>query len=290
MMHRHTTRRLLIGLAVMLGLSIATTAPAEPASEPTATADLDRLLEQLAATDYRARAAAQERLFDLSDPQKRRLGEIYQTASDPEVKMRLHLFARSYFERYVLPEYPELQRPGFLGVSQSVEHTPQGPIIRVVGVISGSGAEAAGVKPGDGILALNGKRVDPNNPVGDFGQRVKDAGAGATVDLKLERDGKPITLEATLGPLPDHLVNNGLNEIEMKIRRLRDHWFEQAFLEGKLRLGGPVDWSKLLADAEDLAPRAENNGVRIQGNVQIRGNIQIIQAGQRIQIQGGGGQ
>jgi serine protease Do len=64
---------------------------------------------------------------------------------------------------------------------------------------SGPGAKA-GLKSGDVVLKLNGAPVDST---GEFRNAIASAGAVATVTLDVLRDGKPATLQAKLGELPE---------------------------------------------------------------------------------------
>jgi serine protease Do len=66
---------------------------------------------------------------------------------------------------------------------------------------SGPGAKA-GLKSGDVVLRLNGAAVDST---GEFRNAIAAAGTGTTVKLDITRDGKPMTVEAKLGELPEKL-------------------------------------------------------------------------------------
>jgi len=66
-------------------------------------------------------------------------------------------------------------------------------------VQEGSPAARAGIRPGDVILALNGRPVDSNN---DLRNHVAPLGPGATALLMLWRDGHERTVTATLAELP----------------------------------------------------------------------------------------
>ncbi len=67
--------------------------------------------------------------------------------------------------------------------------------VLVVSVDEGSPAAKAGIEAGDVVLAFAGHAVENGH---DLRQQVKEAGAGA-VKVKVQRDGKPLELEATLG-------------------------------------------------------------------------------------------
>jgi len=70
----------------------------------------------------------------------------------------------------------------------------------VVGDITpGAPGEKAGLKSMDVITAINGKKVDGNN---DLTMDVVSHQPGETVTLDVVRDGKPITVQVTLGQRP----------------------------------------------------------------------------------------
>ena len=65
----------------------------------------------------------------------------------------------------------------------------------IVDVAGDSAASAAGLKPGDVIVSINGQATDDNTVLGDV---IRSAGAGKVVHLKVFRDGKTIDVDATL--------------------------------------------------------------------------------------------
>jgi regulator of sigma E protease len=64
---------------------------------------------------------------------------------------------------------------------------------RVDAVQADSAAAAAGLKPGDVVLAIDGRLVESFSDM----QRIVSANAGRTLQLKIDRGGAPITLTAT---------------------------------------------------------------------------------------------
>ncbi|HEY4609487.1 MAG TPA: trypsin-like peptidase domain-containing protein [Ilumatobacteraceae bacterium] len=65
----------------------------------------------------------------------------------------------------------------------------------IVDVAGESAASAAGLKPGDVIMSINGTATDDNTALGDV---IRETGAGKVVHLKVFRDGKTIDVDATL--------------------------------------------------------------------------------------------
>ena len=68
--------------------------------------------------------------------------------------------------------------------------------VYVVEVTAGGGAEAAGVKAGDRLIAIDDTAVTSNNAVKSY---LNDKQVGDTVTLQVEREGKVLTMEVTLG-------------------------------------------------------------------------------------------
>jgi regulator of sigma E protease len=64
---------------------------------------------------------------------------------------------------------------------------------RVDAVLPDSAAAAAGLKPGDVVLAIDGKAIESFSDM----QRVVSASAGRTLTLRIDRGGAPTTLTAT---------------------------------------------------------------------------------------------
>ncbi|GIX16705.1 MAG: serine protease [Rhodothalassiaceae bacterium] len=102
-------------------------------------------------------------------------------------------------------------RRGYIGVViQNVDKVtaeamgldePKGAL--VAEVTPGGPADRAGIKPGDVIVAFNGKEVKDNN---ELVRLVSDAGIGKTVSIEVLRDGKRLKLSLTTGERPKSLV------------------------------------------------------------------------------------
>jgi membrane-associated protease RseP (regulator of RpoE activity) len=72
---------------------------------------------------------------------------------------------------------------------------PNGPSTTVSGVVSGSAAAAAGIRPGDKIVAVGGEQVNGNWA---SLKTVIEKNAGRDVAVVVERDGQPVQLAAML--------------------------------------------------------------------------------------------
>jgi S1-C subfamily serine protease len=67
--------------------------------------------------------------------------------------------------------------------------------VKVEGVVPGSPAEKAGVKPADVVLKLDGKDVAS---LRDFSEKLKGMTSGQVVKATLRRDGKDLDVLVTL--------------------------------------------------------------------------------------------
>jgi serine protease Do len=123
--------------------------------------------------------------------------------------------------KQILPQLEKTGRVvrGFLGVQPQpitqdmVDNlglkSTQGALL--ADVVKGGPADKAGVKPGDVVVALNGKPVTDNN------QLTRDVGAippGRTVKLEVVRDGKSRPVEVKLAERPDEIdqISRGRGE------------------------------------------------------------------------------
>ena len=95
-----------------------------------------------------------------------------------------------------MPETPAtLPRHGVFGAA--VAQAPGG--VRVVAVIAGSAAAAAGVQPGDVILALDGQ---PVASVAEFLTAIHERNANQRVNVEIVRAGSPVRLLVVLATAP----------------------------------------------------------------------------------------
>ena len=83
---------------------------------------------------------------------------------------------------------------------------PRGAL--VTRVLPGSGAAAAGVRTGDVVLAANGQRIDSAESLHNY-EGLQDVGGTVTLDVR--RDGKPLTLKATLKAQPKAVAGDTLD-------------------------------------------------------------------------------
>ena len=67
-------------------------------------------------------------------------------------------------------------------------------------VVSGSPADAAGIREGDIIVKVNDQAIDGDHPLD---ATLSEYAPGDTVALELLRDGQSTTVQLTLGTRPD---------------------------------------------------------------------------------------
>ena len=84
-------------------------------------------------------------------------------------------------------------QPGVLGVSGERQDSEVG--VPISEVTPGSGAEAAGLRPGDRVLTVNGA---PVTDIGELTGLIQSNFSGDTVDLEIQRGDAALHLQATL--------------------------------------------------------------------------------------------
>lgn len=103
-------------------------------------------------------------------------------------------------------EHGKFERP-FLGVAYKVISRDVALLNNVVegayvqSVVSGSSAEKAGIRRGDIIIEVEGKRIAESQ--NDLGKIVASHKVGDTIEITLWRDGKKINVKATLESAPN---------------------------------------------------------------------------------------
>jgi len=68
---------------------------------------------------------------------------------------------------------------------------------QIVAVTPGSGADKAGIRSGDRLIAINGQEVDASRP-DSLREPMEGVEAGDTVPVEIERDGERISLDVTV--------------------------------------------------------------------------------------------
>lgn len=190
-------------------------------------AEVERLIPQLGSNDYEEREAATERLALIGRGALERLRSAYLSSDDLEVRLRIEDIVRSAYLMYHVYD-----RYGFLGISQRGLPATSADDSRIrpghVGVViaditPNTGAEEAGLRKGDVIIALNGDPIKEGfRANANFGATIRRLGPRTVVNLTILRPGKRKTrqleVEATLGRCPEYLVRKGrIGEIPEKL-------------------------------------------------------------------------
>lgn len=110
--------------------------------------------------------------------------------------------------------------------------------VGVIAVEDGSGAKAAGLTQNDIIVSVDAERVASAEALGTA---VRSHKAGERVSLSIERDGKPLTLSATLGTNPDPTLN-GAAYLGVRSGQ-QTHFVEQSL--GSAFTGGFTDLGRI---------------------------------------------
>lgn len=77
--------------------------------------------------------------------------------------------------------------------------------VLVLDVVSGDPADAAGIKPKDIIIAVNGEKIKTSK---DLTTRIANIGVGETVKIKVLRDGSEKIFKVKVGERPDPLASS----------------------------------------------------------------------------------
>lgn len=138
-------------------------------------------------------------LFDMDG----RLIAIHSRVGRETVVENLHVPLREYLTHWdemknnqFVGDGPFAKRPvkgsGFLGLG--TKDSEEG--VKVTKVGEGFAAEKAGFKVGDIILELNGEKVEGKS---EFKAMLAEMAAGDSLEVKLTRDGEPMTIKLKLG-------------------------------------------------------------------------------------------
>lgn len=100
----------------------------------------------------------------------------------------------------------ELMKGGGVGFRLVATHKRGRPMYRIEEVFPGRPAEAAGLRPGDAILAIDGRSTIFTNrsegeAISEFAHRRNlRLKQGERITFRIRRDGKEIPVEVTTGP------------------------------------------------------------------------------------------
>lgn len=126
---------------------------------------------------------------------------------DPEVRERLARAGRCIFTYRVLPDLAEWKiGRGFLGIQWTISSDPPG--ILVQNPIDGTGADKAGVKAGDIIIAIDDIPCDEGFSQDSAINIWKGMAPGDPMKLRIKRGDEELDLTATVGDRPAEYASN----------------------------------------------------------------------------------
>jgi S1-C subfamily serine protease len=110
--------------------------------------------------------------------------------------------ARPYIGVRYTPIDKQVAKTESLPVDQGAWVSPKADSTGKPAITPGSPAEAAGIKPGDIIVAIGDTKIDTEHPLNAV---LAQNAPGDKIDLKVLRDGKTLTISVTLGTRPADL-------------------------------------------------------------------------------------
>ncbi len=97
-------------------------------------------------------------------------------------------------------------RPGWIGIAYETRSAPDGEVrVVITEVRTGSPAEAAGVRAGDRLIAIEG--IDTPEELMTLSKRIA-LRAGQLVDMRVQRNGRPLALRVRAAERPDQVATN----------------------------------------------------------------------------------
>jgi S1-C subfamily serine protease len=110
--------------------------------------------------------------------------------------------ARPYIGVRYTPIDKQVAKTESLPVDQGAWVSPKADSTGKPAITPGSPAEAAGIKPGDIIVAIGDTKIDTEHPLNAV---LAQNAPGDKIDLKVLREGKTLTISVTLGTRPADL-------------------------------------------------------------------------------------
>lgn len=148
---------------------------------------------------------------------------------DPEVRKRSFEILRELSDEDYL-----LDGQGYLGIMMAEEALNAAPAgdarmgIRISMVMRGSPADAAGLKIGDLVVALDGKEWKDPGAINVFMEMVAGRKPQTDVVLSVRRDAaEPIDIKVKLGKRPVADLQNARGTIEMMDKQAKDEHFRK---------------------------------------------------------------
>ncbi len=200
---------------------------------------IDATIDRLDDPTYGEREKATAELIEIGASAFAKLRDAYRDSDTFELRLRIERIAYTgYFNFHVY------DGNGFLGVSmqpypsvrQPVKGIPKDTVgVVVVNIIKGTGAERAGVKKHDVIVAVDGRPLHGvgNDLLNNLSKRIRTKRPGYGLKLDVLRGSKPITIDVTLGRCPPKQAKGntvrGTSELYRKAARRFPVWWATYF-------------------------------------------------------------
>lgn len=222
---REVTRGLFVCTIIIAGSAVAGQIPQE-------------FIQDLQSEEFQVRESAEAALLDWSrkDPKARVLLILDKAreAPDPEVRQRSHNVLRGL----AMDEYL-LDGEGFLGIQMVAlrAEVPHGDgaqnreVIGITRVLRGTPAHDAELRVGDMIVSVNGEKLDAEDALTSFQNRIRAIKPGTPAQLEMLRDQEIIEIEITLGRRPPdqqgRFFGQPMMDINELARRDQERFFEE---------------------------------------------------------------
>lgn len=225
-----------IGVRFIAALWVAWVVSGAPATQPgdvPTSAPSERFAERLGSPRWAERRAAAEALVERGRAAYPDLKRVFQRSRSYEARYRIRQVVQQiYVESALGPA------PAFLGIQYGIApgrpdaRSPEGTDpVRIGDVISGTAAEAAGLRPGDLIVRLNGEFIRKIPEGRAFGIWVAKQMPGATCELTVYRGERLLKITVVLGRRPWHLGTGRLEDAERSRGLMREFsgWWAREF-------------------------------------------------------------
>lgn len=178
-----------------------------------------------------------------------------------------HYYTKSEFEDY-LSGIEE----SYVGIGVVISADTENDKIRIISPFYESPAYKAGIKPGDYITGVNGKRYT-SSQMDECINAIKGGEAGTSVDIVIERDGKELEFTVERGEITENSVtsemldnnigyisitgfnksasvagNSTSSEFEAEIKKLQDSGMKKLIIDLRDNPGGVLDEVCAVAD------------------------------------------
>ncbi len=163
---------------------------------------------------------------------------------------------------------------GWLGVSIAdypPNHQVLGkpPLAQVVEVMPGSPAATAGIRPGDFIVAIQGRTVNGTQEVMDA---LKTFAPGSRIQIEVVRAGQRLTLSVTLGTRPGNLPQPSVTEPRQQIT-----FQEVRAQDGSFTIKIPSDWTVMDANFNSFQASSPQGEKVFFGGTEVIADAQSYQ-------------